>query len=155
MLFIRGIAINDVDAPILVNAFRESYRRSERLGDWIAGLIEDAAQNHFNSAAAMRREFLNRNIHNPLPIRFENQQYVGGTNIIMTGRRADDERAANANLGLAATPAGYTWHHSEGIQQVGNGWQCCMRLIQSNYHNTTQHMGGVHEYELLTNITYQ
>lgn len=155
MLFIRGNRIDNVDAPILVNAFRVSYRRSERLGDWIAGLIEDAAQNHFNSAAEMRREFLNRNIHNPLPIRFENPLYLGGTDIIMTGRRADDERAANANLGLAATPAGYTWHHCEGIQQVGTGWQCRMRLIQSHYHNTTQHMGGVHEYELMTNNAYQ
>lgn len=154
MLIIRGKIVG-IDDQILVNAFGRSDQRGDRLGDWIAELIEDDAQNHFNSAAEMRREFLNRNIHNPLPIRLENPLYQGGTDIIMTGRRADDERAANANLGLAATPAGYTWHHCEGIQQVGTGWQCRMRLIQSHYHNTTQHMGGVHEYELMTNNTYQ
>lgn len=153
MLIIRGNIVG-IDDQILVNAFGRSDQRRGRLGDWIAELIEDDAQNRFNSVAEMRREFLNRNIHNPLPIRSENPSHRGGTDIIMTGRRADDERAANANLGLAATPAGYTWHHREGIQQVGNGWRCRMILIQSRYHNTTRHMGGVHEYELMTGEEY-
>lgn len=152
MLIIRGNIVG-IDDQILVNAFGRSDRRGDRLGNWIAGLIEDGAQNHFNSAAEMRREFLNRNIHNPLPIRAAHPDY-NATYIIMTGSRHNDEQAANANLGLAATPDDYTWHHCENIQRVRNGWQCRMILIRSDYHRT-QHMGGVHEYELITNNAYQ
>lgn len=153
MLIIRGGEVK-IDDPVLVNVFGFSYQRSERLGDWIAGLIEDRAKYRFNSVAEMRRLFLDRNIRSPLQPIFPYPAAPLGTYIIMTGSRAADERAANNNLRLYRTPDGYTWHHCEGIQRVANAWRCHMMLIQSQYHNSKRHMGGVHEYELMTGINY-
>lgn len=153
MLFIRGkvVGIND---SILINEFGRSDRWSDLLGDWIEDLINDSAGNYFNSVAEMRREFLSMNRNNPLPIRFAHPNY-NATDITMTGSRRNDEQAANFNLGLAATPAGYTWHHCEGIWKVGNKWKCRMILIRSRYHNRFHHQGGVHEYQQMTNTVYQ
>lgn len=154
MLIING-EFMWIDHPILVERFGFSYERSERLGDWIAALIEDRAENRYNSVDHMSREFVDRNIHNPLPIRFVNREFPQGVNIIMTGSRDLDAREANRQLGLNAAPEGYTWHHCENIVHVGRRrYSCTMMLIQSWYHNSTPHQGGVHEYELFVRERY-
>lgn len=153
MLMIRGVPVG-IDDRILVNAFGYSYQRSERLERWIAELIEDRRVYRYNSAAQMRRAFLGQNAHNHLVIMFAHPRRRNTVVITMTGSRADDEREANRRVGLRSTPAGYTWHHCGNIVHLGAGWRCRMVLIATWYHRHP-HVGGVHEYELMTNRRYR
>lgn len=154
MLRIRGVLVG-IDDQILVRVFGRSDQRNERLGRWIAEMIEDSCRVYdYSSAASMQRAFLQANIHNRyLTILFEHPS-IPAVNIIMTGNRARDESEANRLSKLSGTPQRYTWHHCENIVSVGNGYSCRMILIQTWYHQQW-HTGGVHEYELLTNTVYR
>ena len=154
MLKIHGRKVKSIDSRNLRREFGYSYERSKRLGDWIAALMEDRAENKFHSVAEMRSEFIHRNIHNPLPIRFVNPNYPQRVVINMQGSRTLDEEEANAAIGLKSTPDGYTWHHCEDIIPDRNECRCTMILIASWYHNNTPHTGGVREYEILRNTRY-
>ncbi|MDE7293291.1 MAG: HNH endonuclease [Oscillospiraceae bacterium] len=154
MLKIHGRKVKSIDSRNLRREFGYSYERSKRLGDWIAALMEDRVENKFHSVAEMRSEFINRNIHNPLPIRFVNPNYPQGVVINMTGSRTRDIEEANAAIGVKRTPAGYTWHHCENIMIERGEYRCTMMLIKSRYHNKTPHKGGVNEYEVWKNTPY-
>jgi len=81
---------------------------------------------------------------------FSQHLYTGGVSPIgvatplntvrinMTGTYAGDFTAANKAAGFSATPAGFTWHHTEAMGEL--------QLINTEAHQAARHAGSVQLY---------
>lgn len=160
MLFIRGRQIDNIDDPTMVRAFGRSYERNEQLGDWIEKSITRQIEFRYNSIRLMRQDYFrmidHRNEHLFLAEQFLHERHNQIREIVirMTGRRHDDEAEANAAMRLRATPYGYTWHHAENIEWREDGLYCHMYLVNTNYHRSHPHAGGVNEYNAIMREPY-
>lgn len=155
MLIIGGSTITNLDAIEIRRAFGYSYQRNERVAD----LIDDYILNGYHSfknSADFKRQIL-RALSGPhLSLAMLHPQFPGPYRIQMQGSRQADFAEANRLAGLHNTPTDYTWHHREGIvcYSAGNYW-CDMYLVQTRYHASVRHTGGVREYELATGQSYR
>lgn len=158
MLIIFGRLITSLDASMLQNRFgRQGLERPDWIDDILEFFINDDQHIYrFRSTEGLARTILeNRMRRRPLQLWFLHPYRPGPYLIRMQGRRRDDEVLANRAAGLDWTPDNYTWHHAENIFYFRQGiYWCNMYLIESNYHNTTPHTGGVNEYEFFTGIKY-
>ncbi len=158
MLIIGGVQITDIDDEILSSQFGYSYQRGERIGNILAGYLEDDPfPNNFSDICSFVDYITSHNRRRaPLIRMYLHKQYAGPYKIVMQGSRQGDYDKANIAADLKKTPKDYTWHHAEKIIPVGYlHYECFMYLIESWYHNGNKHSGAVHEYELLTGLKYK
>lgn len=152
MLEIGGVQINNIDDDILVNKFGYSYQRGDRIGDILAGFLENECYTYrFNDIQEMINAIMDRqDRYRPLVRWFV---HAGPYTVVMSGRRSEDAVNANRAAGFTTTPDGCTWHHAENIRYEFDCYLCDMYLIETWYHKTP-HRGGVNEYEIITGSRY-
>lgn len=78
-------------------------------------------------------------------------QFSHQARVTYTGSRTGDFAAANAAVGLAATPAGHVWHHYHDYNAVSN--QGTMFLMRQAHH-APAHYGGVWQYRQSGGVGY-
>lgn len=153
MLFIRGREITSGEDDFLTRNIGHSHQRPEYVNEMIDWYIEQEKAYTFTSSNSMIRMIAGLN-GSYLVIQQVHPTHSGPYRIVMSGSRTSDYCRANAIAGLSNTPAGYTWHHREGITGTGANIQCNMFLIDTSYHSRVRHKGAVHEYELRTHTSY-
>lgn len=160
MLFINGKRIERSQSNEIYKLFirRGEYSIDDKIADFIDGLISDEIEHKYSGKIQFRRRVYEA-LSGKLPhllIADVHPDYSGPYKIVMTGSRALDYAAANAEAKTqdGKTPDYYTWHHAEGITKRGNYYLCNMYLIRSSYHNVVHHSGGVKEYEIKTGTKY-
>ncbi|RZJ56890.1 MAG: hypothetical protein EOO55_04425, partial [Hymenobacter sp.] len=74
----------------------------------------------------------------------------GSAVIEMTGKYDADFAKANRAAGHTATPAGYTWHHTEVVTQRNGKIYNRMELVKTDAHQAARHSGGAQLYRGIT-----
>ncbi len=156
MLIIHGKQITSEYEASMNRAFGPSYKREDKLDSLLESIIEDQHIYRFPSMRAFKSFIIEkmRGTKGTLLLTNINPTYNQAYEIEMTGNRTRDFAAANTMIGVQKTPDDYTWHHAEGIRQIGTSYYCKMYLILTTYHRAFPHFGGVGEYQILTGKKY-
>jgi len=107
----------------------------------------------FPTVNAFIQSIIPKGVH--LLIQQTHPSHGGPYTIKMTGSRAKDFEASNAQAKLSHTPYGYTWHHKERIVKKSTGIYCKMYLLETVYHRRWPHKGAVYEYVMYTGSAYK
>ncbi len=157
MLYIESQKITRKNIQDIYSLFaRYEYEISDKIVDYIDGLMRDIRSHRYSSKRLFKRDVMDhvsgRRRHLTIMnlYRYRQRAYT----IVMTGSRTGDFAAANLKAGLIRTPPLYTWHHAEGIRRVGKNYVCRMYLVLTKYHQDFPHKGGVAEYEAITGRKY-
>lgn len=153
MLVIHGNAITSADDLTLNRAFGVCYMRNSKIDNLICWYIQQPTIFRFSCIQAFISCIVSPAPGRCLLIQQTHPLYPGPYSITMQGSRRADFLLVNRRIRVAQTPAGYTWHHKEGVRFSGNTATCQMYLLDSAYHRTPHH-GGVQEYEQVFNCTY-
>ena len=159
MLIIHNARIIYPDDPKLNKAFGVCYNRNEKVDEFIIAVITDSKKHKFDCMNDFVR-FVTDSLRGGRGYLVLLAEYFyncrkNGKEIKMTGSRSRDIEIANGLIELDHTPYGYSWHHAEGIGLEGNSYKCKMYLVRTKYHCSVSHVGGVHEYELVTGRKYR
>lgn len=151
----------NIDDSRMIKIFGFSYQRSETLSQILDLFLTSNIAHTFRNARDLQRYIINDYINN-IYLNMNFAPIFPGTpvTIIMQGNRTADFKAADEalqeKLQLSYLPQhdGYTWHHRENLIQKSGRWECVMYLVESGYHRSHPHRGGVYEYTLRTGKSY-
>ena len=172
MLTIHNTTYAGINDPNLRRALGIHVNWIGTFFNYVHNMIYSAQGFRFPSMNAMIQNYLNVVTPNfglfPLNINPAWMCYIQPLNhpmpqavqvvIRMTGSRNGDEFRANNELFRrygTLPPAGYTWHHVEGMWYRSGHFYCNMCLVDSTQHNTRRHYGAVNEYKWIYAVGYR